>query len=133
MGEQVGMAQRMESVARPRGVTLSESTARLLGDGVALGEPELVEIKGGEAPVLVRPLLGMTAGSEPRGRVPHCPDPRRTPNPHRRRPPTRRPPQSPHQDRLRRCALIWSMSGFSGGSWTSRPLVIPCSTSTFAN
>jgi adenylate cyclase len=55
IGEQVGMAQRMESVARPGGVTLSESTARLLGDGVAVGEPELVEIKGGGAPVLVRP------------------------------------------------------------------------------
>src|ERR1700742_3581797 len=50
IGEQVGMAQRMESVAPPGGGMLSESTARL-GDGAAaLGEPELVQIKGGEGP-----------------------------------------------------------------------------------
>ena len=30
VGEQVGMAQRMESVAPPGGVMLSESTARLV-------------------------------------------------------------------------------------------------------
>ena len=34
IGEQVGMAQRMESVAPPGGVMLSASTARLV-DGVA--------------------------------------------------------------------------------------------------
>jgi adenylate cyclase len=68
IGEQVGVAQRMESVARPGGVTLSESTARLVGDGAALTEPELVEIKGGDAPVLVRRLLGMKAGSAAAGR-----------------------------------------------------------------
>src|SRR5215203_5090529 len=40
VGEQVGMAQRMESVAPPSGVMLSASTARL-GDGAAaLGKPE---------------------------------------------------------------------------------------------
>ena len=46
IGEQVGMAQRMESVAPPGGVMLSESTARLVGDVVTLGEPESVRIKG---------------------------------------------------------------------------------------
>src|ERR1700757_5153897 len=46
VGEQVGMAQRMESVAPPGGVMLSESTARLVEDRVALGEREIVHIKG---------------------------------------------------------------------------------------
>ena len=47
VGDQVGMAQRMESVAPPGGVMLSEASARLV-DGVAeLGDPELVRIKGG--------------------------------------------------------------------------------------
>src|SRR5215472_15017947 len=38
VGEQVGMAQRMESVAPPGGVMLSASTARLVGGAAALGE-----------------------------------------------------------------------------------------------
>ena len=42
IGEQVGMAQRMESVAPPGGVMLSESTARLVEGAAALGESELV-------------------------------------------------------------------------------------------
>ena len=46
VGEQVGMAQRMESVAPPGGVMLSASTARLVDGAAALGEPELVRIKG---------------------------------------------------------------------------------------
>ena len=45
-GQQVGMAQRMESVAPPGGVMLSESTARLVEHVVELAEPELVHIKG---------------------------------------------------------------------------------------
>ena len=36
IGEQVGMAQRMESVAPPGGVMVSASTARLVEDAVAL-------------------------------------------------------------------------------------------------
>jgi adenylate cyclase len=40
VGEQVGMAQRMESVAAPGGVMLSASTARLVDGAAALGEPE---------------------------------------------------------------------------------------------
>ena len=42
VGEQVGMAQRMESVAPPGGVMLSASTARLVEGNAILGEPELV-------------------------------------------------------------------------------------------
>jgi class 3 adenylate cyclase len=61
IGEQVGMAQRMESVAPPGGVMLSESTARLVDDAAGLGEPELVHIKGADAPVAVRRLLGIRA------------------------------------------------------------------------
>ena len=59
IGEQVGMAQRMESVASPGGVMLSASTARLVEGTAALGEPESVRIKGAEEPVAARRLLGM--------------------------------------------------------------------------
>ena len=58
VGEQVGMAQRIESVAPPGGVILSESTARLV-EGAVLGEPELLRVKGAEEPVPARRLLGM--------------------------------------------------------------------------
>ena len=59
VGEQVGMAQRMESVAPPGGVMLSASTARLVDGVAALGEPELVQIKGADKPVAAQRLLGM--------------------------------------------------------------------------
>ena len=59
VGEQVGMAQRMESVAPPGGVMLSASTARLVDGAAALGEPELVQIKGADKPVAAQRLLGM--------------------------------------------------------------------------
>jgi class 3 adenylate cyclase len=62
IGEQVGMAQRMESVAPPGGVMLSASTARLVEGAATLGEPELVQIKGADAPVPARRLLGMGDG-----------------------------------------------------------------------
>jgi class 3 adenylate cyclase len=65
VGEQVGMAQRMESVAPPGGVMLSASTARLVEGGATLGEPELVRVKGADAPVPAHRLLGMA--EEPRG------------------------------------------------------------------
>ena len=59
IGEQVGMAQRMESVAPPGGVMLSASTARLVDGAAALGEPEMVRIKGADEPVRAHRLLGM--------------------------------------------------------------------------
>ncbi|MDT5281002.1 MAG: hypothetical protein QOJ20_2197 [Mycobacterium sp.] len=62
IGEQVGMAQRMESVAPPGGVLLSESTARLVEHSAALGEIEYVRIKGADATVPTRRLLA--AGAE---------------------------------------------------------------------
>src|SRR6478609_3995439 len=45
IGEQVGMAHRMESVASPGEVMRSESTARLVDGAAAVGEPEMVRIK----------------------------------------------------------------------------------------
>src|ERR1700739_4589711 len=44
VGEQVGMAQRMESVAPPGGVMLSASTARLVVNMAILGAPEIVQL-----------------------------------------------------------------------------------------
>src|SRR5262249_57924113 len=58
-GEPVGFAQRMESVAPPGGVMLSESTARLVEHTVMLGEPEWVHIRGRDEPFPVRRLLAI--------------------------------------------------------------------------
>jgi hypothetical protein len=66
VGEQVGMAQRMESVAAPGGVMLSESTARLVEHATVLGEPEWVHVKGAEEPLPARRLLRAAAE---RGRI----------------------------------------------------------------
>jgi class 3 adenylate cyclase/RecA/RadA recombinase len=62
IGEQVGMAQRMESVAPPGGVMVSESTARLVEGAAALSEPEMVHIKGAQDGVPARRLLSVVAG-----------------------------------------------------------------------
>lgn len=59
IGEQVGFAQRMESVAPPDGVMLSSSTALLVEKVALVGEPELVHIKGAQQPVFARRLLGV--------------------------------------------------------------------------
>ncbi|ODR17110.1 ATP-binding protein [Mycolicibacterium porcinum] len=61
-GESVGFAKRMESVAPPGGVMVSESTAHLVEHAAVLGPPELVRIKGGAAPVPARRLLGVSPG-----------------------------------------------------------------------
>jgi class 3 adenylate cyclase len=62
VGEQVGMAQRMESVALPGAVMLSESTARLVEGAATLGEVGRVRIKGIDKPVCAQRLLGMSDG-----------------------------------------------------------------------
>ena len=67
IGEQVGMAQRMESVAPPGGVMLSDSTARLVEHAAVLGEPELVSIKGSNEPVTAHRLLGVAMDHESTG------------------------------------------------------------------
>jgi adenylate cyclase len=59
MGEQVGMAQRMESVAPSGGVMLSQSTARLVKDAAVLDEQQLVRVKGAADPVPARLLRGI--------------------------------------------------------------------------
>jgi class 3 adenylate cyclase len=69
VGEQVGMAQRMESVAPPGGVMLSASTARLVEGVATLGESELVHIKGADEPVCARRLLSVSEGQRPRRRA----------------------------------------------------------------
>jgi class 3 adenylate cyclase len=56
--EQLGMAQRMESVAPPGGVMLSVSTARLVERHAVLTEPEMFHIKGSDQPLAGRRLLG---------------------------------------------------------------------------
>jgi class 3 adenylate cyclase len=65
IGEQIGMAQRMESVAPPGGMMLSGSTARLVEGAATLGESELVQIKGAEEPVPAGRLLGMGEAPPP--------------------------------------------------------------------
>lgn len=57
LGGHVGMAQRMESVAGPGGIMLSESTARLVDNDFLLDAEELVHIKGSDQPVRARRLL----------------------------------------------------------------------------
>jgi class 3 adenylate cyclase len=59
VGEQVGMAQRMESVAPPGGVMLSASTARLVEGAAVLGEAEMVRIKGAGRLVCAQRLVGV--------------------------------------------------------------------------
>jgi class 3 adenylate cyclase len=65
VGEQVGMAQRMESVAPPGGVMLSAWTARLVEGAATLGDAELVQIKGADAPVTARRLLSVADRDRP--------------------------------------------------------------------
>ncbi|MEB3068657.1 ATP-binding protein [[Mycobacterium] vasticus] len=60
IGEQVGLAQRMESVAPPGGVVLSQSTVRLVEDVAVLGEPVVVQFKGAGAQVPVCRLLAVS-------------------------------------------------------------------------
>lgn len=69
VGEQVGMAQRMEAAAPPGVVMCSASTARLVEGTANLGEFELVQIKGATEPVLARQLLGMRDGLHAVGRA----------------------------------------------------------------
>jgi class 3 adenylate cyclase len=66
VGEQVGMAQRMESIAAPGAVMLSESTARLVEHAAVLEDTELVRIKGFDAPVIAHRLLDVASEREPK-------------------------------------------------------------------
>ena len=64
VGEQVGMAQRMESVAPPGGVMLGESTARLVRHAALLSEAQRVHIKGAADPVTAFRLLRLDSHRE---------------------------------------------------------------------
>ena len=59
VGEQVGMARRMESIAPPGGVMLSASTARLVDGLAALGAPQMLHIKGADKLVAAQRLVSM--------------------------------------------------------------------------
>ncbi|MET0896634.1 MAG: adenylate/guanylate cyclase domain-containing protein [Mycobacterium sp.] len=59
VGQQVGFAQRMESVAPPGGVMLAETTARLVEHAGVLGPLEWVSVKGMVDPMPARRLLGI--------------------------------------------------------------------------
>jgi class 3 adenylate cyclase len=61
VGEEVGMAHRLESIAPPGAVMLSASTARLVEDAATLGEFQWVQIKGSDEPVVARRLFGIGA------------------------------------------------------------------------
>ena len=60
IGGLVGIAQRMESIAPPGAVVLSESTARLVERTAVLTDRELVHIKGVDQPVWAQRLLGLS-------------------------------------------------------------------------
>ncbi len=60
IGETVGYAQRMESVAPHGGVMLSEATALLVEHAAVLRDTELVRIKGIDQPVPVRQLFSVS-------------------------------------------------------------------------
>jgi class 3 adenylate cyclase len=65
VGTAVWMAQRLESVAPPGAVMLSESTARLVEDTAVVDEPQLVHINGATEPVRARRLCGVATRREP--------------------------------------------------------------------
>ena len=60
VGDQVGMAQRVESVAPPGGIMLSEATARLVDSVAVVGERQLLRIKGTDAPIAAYELLSVS-------------------------------------------------------------------------
>ncbi|OBK17077.1 ATP-binding protein [Mycobacterium asiaticum] len=64
IGEQVGMAQRMESVAPAGGVMVSESTARLIEGVAVLGEAQRVQVKGAHNAVPAFPLISVATQPE---------------------------------------------------------------------
>ena len=66
VGEQVGMAQRMESVAEPDAVMVSDSTARLVDGVVELGDPQQVRVKGFADTVPARRLVAASLGADMR-------------------------------------------------------------------
>jgi adenylate cyclase len=68
VGQAVGMAQRMEAAAPAGGVLCSLSTARLVENATRLGSLEHVAVKGADAPVPARQLLGVESDRTVLGR-----------------------------------------------------------------
>ncbi|CAN3129828.1 AAA family ATPase [Mycobacterium sp. smrl_JER01] len=62
-GAAVGFAQRLESIAPPGAVMVSESTAQLTEDRVVLSDPESVRVRGFDEPVCARRLLSIRGRS----------------------------------------------------------------------
>jgi adenylate cyclase len=60
IGDQVGMAQRMESAAPPSGVMVSAATARLIEGEAVLSAERLVTVKGFADPVPAHELISVT-------------------------------------------------------------------------
>ncbi len=69
IGETVGFAQRMESVAPAGGVMLSETTARLVEHHAVLAQPEPLRIKGADKPVRAFRLVSISARGGTAGRA----------------------------------------------------------------
>lgn len=68
-GGAVGLAQRMESVAPPGGVMLTESTAQLVEDRADLAAPQWVQVKGAGDPVKAYRLLSTGSGARRSGKT----------------------------------------------------------------
>ena len=68
-GETVGFANRMQSVAPPGGVMVSDATARLVEHAVTLAAPEWLHIKGFDHPVRGQRLLAIDPHGGLVGRV----------------------------------------------------------------
>jgi adenylate cyclase len=68
VGHPVGMAQRMEAAAQPRGVLCSLATARLVQDAARFGPIEDVAIKGANEPVPARRLVAVESDRRVLGR-----------------------------------------------------------------
>ncbi|MBV8346437.1 MAG: AAA family ATPase, partial [Mycolicibacterium sp.] len=68
VGEQLGIAQRIESVAAPGEVIVSESTARLVENSTVLGDPKMVHIRGADYPEPARQVLSIAAERQRTGR-----------------------------------------------------------------
>jgi class 3 adenylate cyclase/predicted Ser/Thr protein kinase len=69
IGEDVWMAQRMESAASPGEVLLSASTARLVDGAAVLGPLESIRINGADKPVAAQRLMGMAGPHRAVGRA----------------------------------------------------------------
>jgi class 3 adenylate cyclase len=57
IGDTVNTAKRIENVAAPNEILISETTRLAMGDHIAIGATRQIEVKGKEAPLTVYPLL----------------------------------------------------------------------------